>query len=239
MLKVLFSNLYEKKIDKEGMEETITTFMGNTTTPTISAAQKDKCEGVVVESELLYALKQMKNGSAPGCDGITVEFLKMFWTRISKLLALSFNSAFENGNLFSSQRIAVITLIHKGKDLARDNLKSLISLTNSDYKLLAKCLALRLGDVINDVSGDQVGCIKGRSVSLLQRPSTLTLVLIRRWTHLIPPLTPHSPFVPATSCPDPNIDPQVDQAYFAPHPPRLPMVLTMIYPKQAYFIDCP
>ena len=55
-----------------------------------------------------------------------------------------------------------------------------------------------------------------------RRPSTLTLVLIRRWTHLIPPLTPHSPFVPATSCPDPNIDPQVDQAYFAPHPPRLP-----------------
>ena len=32
-----FSNLYKKKIDKEGMEEKITTFMGNTTTPTISS----------------------------------------------------------------------------------------------------------------------------------------------------------------------------------------------------------
>ena len=42
-----------------------------------------------------------------------------------------------------------------------------MSLTNSDYKLLAKCLALRLGDVINDVSGDQVGYIKGRRVSML------------------------------------------------------------------------
>ena len=149
--------------------------MGSTTTPTISAAQKDKCEGVVVESELLYALKKKtkkKNGSAPGCDGITVEFLKMFWTRISQLLTLSFNSVFENGNLSSSQRKAVITLIHKGKDLARDNLKNWrpISLTNSDYKLLAKCLALRLGDVINDVvSGDQVGYIKGRRVSMLLR----------------------------------------------------------------------
>ena len=60
------------------MEEKITTFMGNTTTPTISAAQKDKCEGAVVEGEFLYALKQMKNGSALGLDGITVEFLKMF-----------------------------------------------------------------------------------------------------------------------------------------------------------------
>ena len=49
---LLFLFLYKKKIDKEGMEEKITTFMGNTTT-TISSAQKDKCEGVAVESELL------------------------------------------------------------------------------------------------------------------------------------------------------------------------------------------
>ena len=64
-----------------------------------------------------------------------------------------------------------ITLIHKGKDLARDNLKNWqpIWLTISDYKLLAKCLALCLGDVINDVSGDQVGYIKGRRVLMLLR----------------------------------------------------------------------
>ena len=63
-------------------------------------------------------------------------------------------------------------MIHKGKDLARDNLKNWrpISLTNSDSKLLAKCLALRLEDVINDVvSGDQVGYIMGRRVSMLLR----------------------------------------------------------------------
>ena len=52
------------------MEEKITTFMGNTTTLTVSAAQKEKYEGMVVESELLYALKQMKNGSAPGVMGL-------------------------------------------------------------------------------------------------------------------------------------------------------------------------
>ena len=39
--------------------------------------------------------------------------------------------------------------------------------------------------------------------------------------------------------PDPNIDPQVDQAYFAPHPPVSSTILTMMYPRQAYFIDCP
>ena len=90
-----------------------TLFIRNTVTPTISVTQEDKCEGVVVETELLCALKQMKNGSAPGCDGITVEFLNMFL--ISKLLTLSFNKAFENDNLSSSQRKAVITLIQKEK----------------------------------------------------------------------------------------------------------------------------
>ena len=66
-----FSTLYKNKIDKEGMEENITTFMRNTTIPTISVAQKDKCEEVVVENEPLYGLKEMKNGSAPECHGIT------------------------------------------------------------------------------------------------------------------------------------------------------------------------
>ena len=51
----------------------------------------------------------------------------------------------------------------EGTDLERDDLKDWrpISLTNSDYKLLAKYVALRLGDVINDVvSGNQVGFLK-------------------------------------------------------------------------------
>ena len=85
----LSSNLYKKKIDKEGMEEQITTFMGNTTTQQFLQHRKINVKGGGgVESELLYALKQMKNGSALGCDGITLELLKMFWVHMSKLLAL-------------------------------------------------------------------------------------------------------------------------------------------------------
>ena len=60
--KYFFSNLYRTKINSDEMEEKIDIFMRNTVTPTISVTQKDKCEGVVVETELLCALKQMKNG---------------------------------------------------------------------------------------------------------------------------------------------------------------------------------
>ena len=48
--KDFFSNLYEKKINSDEMEEKIDTFMRNTVTPTISVTQEDKCEGVVVET---------------------------------------------------------------------------------------------------------------------------------------------------------------------------------------------
>ena len=46
-----------------------------------------------------------------------------------------------------------------------------ISLTNSNYELLAKCIALRLSSVIDDLvysTSDQVGYIKGRRVLTLR-----------------------------------------------------------------------
>ena len=65
---------------------------------------------------------------------------------------------------------AVITPKHKGRDLAKELVTHIANKQYSDYRLLAKFLALRLGDVLNDVvSGDQVGCIKGRRVSVLLR----------------------------------------------------------------------
>jgi len=167
-----FANLYKKKVDGLDMTDKIDRFLNNTSLPNLLQEQRDCCEGEVSVGELLSALKQMKNGSAPGNDGITIEFLKCFWSRIQHLVTASFNFAFVSGSLSLSQRRAIITLIHKGKDLPRNELGNWrpISLTNSDYKLLAKCLALRLNTVIRDlVSEDQVGYIKGRSVSTLLR----------------------------------------------------------------------
>ena len=96
----------------------------------------------------------------------------MFWSRIGHLCISSFESAFKNGKLSSSQCKSVIFLNHKGNKLARSDLKNWrpISLTNSDYKLIAKCLALRLSSVIGEIiREDQVGYIKGRRVSTLLR----------------------------------------------------------------------
>ena len=80
----------------------------------------------------------------------------------------SLKAAHEVGQMSLLQRKAVITLIHKGKHLSRDDLNNWrpISLANADYKILAKRLWRRLSNVIGDIyNEDQVGLIKGEKVS--------------------------------------------------------------------------
>ena len=116
-------------------------FMKDTSIQRISGEQRRARS----ESEVLSVLKQMTIGSAPCSHGITVEFLKVFWSHLGIFVTASFNSAFENGKMSSSQC----------KELPRNELKNWrsISLTNIYYKLLAKCKCVT-GDIVNS---DQVG----------------------------------------------------------------------------------
>ena len=167
-----FEDLYKKRINEQDMENKIDTFTEGCNVPKLSENQKETCELPLTENEILQGLKKMSNGSAPGSDGLTIEFYKFFWSRIKTFLIKCYQSSLEKGLMPISQRSAIITLIHKGKDLPRDEMKNWrpISLTNSDYKLLAKCLALRMNNVIDSiVNPDQVGYIKGRQSSTLLR----------------------------------------------------------------------
>ena len=119
-----YAKSYRKNVSDVNIMEKIYSILGNTRTPHLSQEQTTDCEGPVLIEEVLYALKQMKNGSAPGIDGITIKFIRMFWSRIGHLVISSFESAFKNGKLSSSQCKAVIILIHKGNELARNDLKN-------------------------------------------------------------------------------------------------------------------
>ena len=123
-------------------------------------------------NELLLALKTSNNKSAPGSDGLPCEIYKMFWNQIKDPLLSCFNYSFHQGHLCHSQNLGIICLHHKGKGLTRDHISNWrpISLTNFDYKLLAKCLANRLNTCISKcVHEDQYAFIRGRQVSDLLR----------------------------------------------------------------------
>ncbi len=72
----------------------------------------------------------------------------------------------QKGVLSIEQKRGIITLIHKkGKNRLYLNIFRLISLLNTDYKIIAKLLAMRLQAVLPSIiNDDQSGYIKGRFV---------------------------------------------------------------------------
>ena len=128
--------------------------------------QAKLCEGIITEQECAEALRGMNNGKSPGSDGFTVEFFKVFWKDIKILLLESINYSFLQGELSVDQKRGIITLIPK-KDKIRLLLKNWrpISLLNTDYKILTKCLAKRLHKVLPSlIDFDQTGFLQGRYI---------------------------------------------------------------------------
>ena len=133
---------------------------------TLSDDAIELCEGLITEQECAEALKGMTNGKSPGCDGLTVEFYKVFWKDIKSLLVESLNYSYEKGELSVDQRRGIITLIPK-KNKIQLLLKNWrpISLLNTDYKILTKSLAMRLHKVLPSIINlDQTGFLKGRYI---------------------------------------------------------------------------
>ena len=158
-----YKEVYKKKVNFKTEINQFNNFISNLNISQISNEDKTKCDEIITLTELVETFKLLNNKSAPGHDGLTPTFYKHFWPFIGPLVHASFIKAFHEGLLSLSQRRAIIIQIHKGKNLARDILKNWrpISLTNTDYKILAKALALRIQHVLNEiVNEDQVGIWK-------------------------------------------------------------------------------
>ena len=115
--------------------------------------------------ELERALQGMQCGKAPGLDGIPVDFYKSFWPEVGEDLLAMLIDSLAGGRLPVSCRRAVLTLLPKKGDLTDIRCWRPVSLLCSDYKLLSKTLANRLGKVIEQViHPDQTYCIPGRFI---------------------------------------------------------------------------
>ena len=58
-------------------------------------------------------LKSFSLNKVPGDDGLPVEFYKTFWVTVGGLLVKCYNESYEKGEMSSSQKQAIITLIDK------------------------------------------------------------------------------------------------------------------------------
>ena len=73
----------------------------------------DTCEGKLTYAECFNVLSLFKNNKSPGNDGLSVEFYKVFWPEIGRNLVDSLNCSYRHGELSTTQKEAVITLIEK------------------------------------------------------------------------------------------------------------------------------
>ena len=93
--------------------ENITAYLSLISIPVLAGEQSQTCEGPILESELLKALKNMSNNKSPGNDGLTKEFNETFWEDLKKTLRASITEAFHRGELSHSQKQVVIKPIEK------------------------------------------------------------------------------------------------------------------------------
>ena len=169
-----YEDLYMQKESNNTIDfdKNLEFFISDLIIPCLDNDQKENCDEEFNLEDMAEAVKDMKNGSSPGIDGIPIEFYKIFFNQIKVVLFNCFIFSLEKGELTTTQNRGVLSLLHKGKGLSRNKLDNWrpLSLTNSDYKILAKMVAKRVQKVLKVIiDKDQCGFVKGRDVSVLLR----------------------------------------------------------------------
>ena len=125
-------------------KSSINDYLNNIEVPSLSQDDKCVCEGQVTNDECVKVIKELSINKSPGYDGLPSEFYKVMWYVVGPHVLKSYEEAFINGELGTTHKQSVLSLIFKKGD--REELKNYrpISLSNYDYKILAFVLARRL-----------------------------------------------------------------------------------------------
>lgn len=148
----------------------------------LSPDQRLSCEGPLTSDECLSALRGMASNKAPGLDGLPKEFYLAFWDILGADLVEVLNFALATGTLSYSQRVGVITLIHKkGPRYDCKNWRP-VTLLSLDYKIASRAISIRLRRVMATlVSSDQTCAVPGRfigdNIRLIQDSATYANLL--------------------------------------------------------------
>ena len=77
--KSYYEELYREDKSVEMIKQRANLISMNLKFPTLTAEQRYQTEADITEHEIKEALKSMKNGYAPGPDGLPAELFKFFW----------------------------------------------------------------------------------------------------------------------------------------------------------------
>uniref|UniRef100_A0A8C5PGR8 Reverse transcriptase domain-containing protein n=1 Tax=Leptobrachium leishanense TaxID=445787 RepID=A0A8C5PGR8_9ANUR len=161
-----FGNLYRHSpthtLENTLLLDKIDAYLNRRALPSLSAEQIATLALPITEEEIKRTLGSKQLQKAPGPDGFTGQYYKTFMPNLSPFMCRLFNEARGGKSFPAESLLASMVLIPKpGKD-PEGNYRP-ISLLNTDIKVLAKILALRLDPYLSLlISPDQVGFVMGR-----------------------------------------------------------------------------
>ena len=158
-------NFYQKlytagdRIDKK--------YVDNLEILVIPLVLREELERPIEIQEISVALSQLKNQKSPGCDGLPVEFYKVFYDKLKPFLHELYLEIVKAEELHLTAKRGILSLLEKvGKDAIFLNHWHPLTLLNMDNKIYPKILANRLEKCQKYIiHHSQTGFCKGRHLA--------------------------------------------------------------------------
>lgn len=159
----------QRPTDPAALQRILASLPSRLTPQQATAAEGPNGEAMLHADELTRALGAQCRGTAPGMDGLTVEFYQHFWAELQPLLSAALEEALATGarDALAPWLAGVLTLVHKsGKPADQVASYRPITLLPVDTRILARAVADRLHmplDLL--VAATQSAFIAGRDIS--------------------------------------------------------------------------
>lgn len=111
----IFKSIYMDSYSSELVvdNEEINPFLAKLNLPSLSEEQQKKLDDPITVNEIIDVIQKLPNGKAPGLDGFTDEFFKLYMNEVSPLLLEMYTESLRVGSLPPTLNEALITLILK------------------------------------------------------------------------------------------------------------------------------
>ncbi|KAH7285221.1 hypothetical protein KP509_33G018100 [Ceratopteris richardii] len=109
------------------------------------------CEKCITVEEVFLAIRSLKNGKAPGMDGLTKEFVIVFWPSLKTLILDVCNEIWRDQKMPYSFKLGKIKLIPKLEVPKQMGDWRPITLMSIMYKIFANIFSLRLKPIMHRI----------------------------------------------------------------------------------------
>ena len=117
----------------------------------ISNTQRDLLDSPLQIEELAASIKAMTPNKAPGLDGFPAKFFQLAPRTFANILLYVFNDQLARGDMLGRHRKAAVALLYKNGDRRDPANYRPIALMSVELKILAKTLAFRMSQVMDDI----------------------------------------------------------------------------------------